>query len=224
MAEVLITLTIIGVIAAITIPNLMQSWRKHQVEVGVKEAYSLLNNALTMAKAEHGSLIEAIQISTAQGNLYIAEKHFSQNYVEPYLKVVKATEPNQYKNRVFNDASLKRIDGSVANQSETNPYQWRQLQLQNGMFLGVHKGSTKYWFIFDINGNKGPNQIAHDIFYFSLEDEAPNRIFAGRTGTKYSWGCESLSQAITVYGGVECSAKIMYNGWKIPDDYPVKKF
>ena len=42
LAEVLITLTIIGVIAALTISNLMQSYRKHQIETGLKSAYSVL--------------------------------------------------------------------------------------------------------------------------------------------------------------------------------------
>ena len=46
LAEVLITLTIIGVIAAITIPNLMQKYTKHQYVVGLKKAYSELSNAI----------------------------------------------------------------------------------------------------------------------------------------------------------------------------------
>ena len=58
LAEVLITLTIIGIIAAITIPNLMQSWKKHQVEVGVKEAYALLSNAIKMSETENGLATE----------------------------------------------------------------------------------------------------------------------------------------------------------------------
>ena len=225
LAEVLITLTIIGVIAAMTIPNLMQSYRKHQVEVGVKTAYSLLNNALTMAKAEHGSLVEAMELSNASDN---PKKYFSQNYVEPYLKVTKTTEPLQSANTIFNDTSLKRIDGSVANQALTNPYAWRQLQLQNGMFLGVSRDTLAsrliYYFVFDINGNKGPNQIAHDIFYFSLEPTEPNKLYAGAYGQGGDGGCGSLSGAVNNWGGVACSSRIMYNGWKIPDDYPVKKF
>ena len=56
LAEVLITLTIIGVIAAITIPNLMQSYKKHQVEVGIKEAYSILSNAIKLSESENGSM------------------------------------------------------------------------------------------------------------------------------------------------------------------------
>ena len=55
LAEVLITLTIIGVIAALTIPNLMQAWRKHEKITQIKEAYSIIQNATKMAIAEHGN-------------------------------------------------------------------------------------------------------------------------------------------------------------------------
>ena len=58
LAEVLITLTIIGVIAALTIPNLMQSYKKHQIETNLKASYTILQNAITMAQSEHGSLQE----------------------------------------------------------------------------------------------------------------------------------------------------------------------
>ena len=43
LAEVLITLTIIGVIAALTIPNLVQSWRKHERISEIKTAYSIIS-------------------------------------------------------------------------------------------------------------------------------------------------------------------------------------
>lgn len=42
LAEVLITLAIIGIIAVLTIPNLLQSYRKHERIVQIKEAYSII--------------------------------------------------------------------------------------------------------------------------------------------------------------------------------------
>ena len=55
LAEVLITLTIIGVIAALTIPNLSRKWSDHADVQKVKEAYSILNNAYKMCIAENGT-------------------------------------------------------------------------------------------------------------------------------------------------------------------------
>ena len=84
LAEVLITLTIIGVIAALTIPNLMQSYKKHQVEVGVKEAYSLISNAIKMSEAENGP--------ASEWNYNLDQSTFPKTYIYPYLKVAKMCE------------------------------------------------------------------------------------------------------------------------------------
>ena len=45
LAEVLITLGIIGIVAALTIPNLTKHYRDKAIISGVKQAYSILGNA-----------------------------------------------------------------------------------------------------------------------------------------------------------------------------------
>ena len=50
LSEVLITLGIIGVVAALTIPNIIKNYQKHKTINRLKTTYSTLNNALEMAK------------------------------------------------------------------------------------------------------------------------------------------------------------------------------
>ena len=54
LAEVLVTLAVIGVVAALTIPTLMSSSNEKQAKTAVKKATSILNQALTMSIAEEG--------------------------------------------------------------------------------------------------------------------------------------------------------------------------
>lgn len=54
LAEVLITLVIIGVIAAMTIPTLMGNTGKEELRVGLKKAISAASQALTMQYAREG--------------------------------------------------------------------------------------------------------------------------------------------------------------------------
>ena len=49
LAEVLITLGIIGVLAAMTIPNLISTYRKKQIEIQAKVTYSTIQQALRFA-------------------------------------------------------------------------------------------------------------------------------------------------------------------------------
>ena len=54
LAEVLITLAVIGVVAALTIPNLVQSYKKRVVETRLARFYSMINQALKMSEVDNG--------------------------------------------------------------------------------------------------------------------------------------------------------------------------
>ena len=57
LAEVLITLGIIGVVAAITLPTLIQNSQRRELQVGLKKGYSTISQALDMYYAENGERI-----------------------------------------------------------------------------------------------------------------------------------------------------------------------
>jgi prepilin-type N-terminal cleavage/methylation domain-containing protein len=54
LAEVLITLAIVGVIAALTIPAVVKNYQKTQIISKLKKVYSAINQAYNMSQAENG--------------------------------------------------------------------------------------------------------------------------------------------------------------------------
>ena len=56
LAEVLITLGIIGVVAAITIPLLVNNYRKKEIATRFEQNYNIIQNAFEMAQVEHGDM------------------------------------------------------------------------------------------------------------------------------------------------------------------------
>lgn len=54
LAEVLITLGIIGVVAAMTMPSLVNEHRNKQYVVAFKKLYSNFSNAIILYKADQG--------------------------------------------------------------------------------------------------------------------------------------------------------------------------
>ena len=58
LAEVLITLGIIGIIAALTIPGLIEGYKKKVTVNKLKHSYSVLSNALLQAVQVHGDPTE----------------------------------------------------------------------------------------------------------------------------------------------------------------------
>lgn len=79
LSEVLITLGIIGVVAAMTLPALIQNWNEKASVTKVKKAYSLLNQAYLRSKEDNGPISEW-NIQTLQDLL---------PYFTPYIKNIR---------------------------------------------------------------------------------------------------------------------------------------
>lgn len=70
LAEVLITLGIIGVVAAMTIPTLLSTTNDQEYKTGIKKAMSALNQAVTMSVALDGTDFSAMSSGTGTGSIY----------------------------------------------------------------------------------------------------------------------------------------------------------
>ena len=225
LAEVLITLTIIGVIAAITIPNLMQSWRKHEVEVKLKEAYSILSNATKISESENGPLNELITDDLTFSN-YSGITQWCTNYISPYIKYDKVGW-SLYSD-LGSNFNFTRVDGTPSDGWATNPGSYYSYVLKNGMYMGAQADKNYGPFIrfyVDINGKKAPNRIGVDVFYFCFVKRTRGLIVGFISNIDYivresANDCTSNKSS----AGYTCSTRIQLNGWKIPDNYPIKKF
>ena len=58
LAEVLITLGIIGVVAALTIPTLMANHRRQVAETRLEKFYTTINQAVKMAEVDYGDMTQ----------------------------------------------------------------------------------------------------------------------------------------------------------------------
>ena len=89
LAEVLITLAVIGIIAAITIPSLLANHQKRTLETQFAKAYRTLSTAVQLAVAEHGE-ISTWDWKNAEGAMSLEEQDaFVKKYFLPHLNVMK---------------------------------------------------------------------------------------------------------------------------------------
>ncbi len=102
LAEVLITLAIIGVVAALTIPSLVQRYQERQYVTHLKKSYAVLQNAFQMAIAEHGTLDQwglskTVTGQDEEGNniLDYTATNMIFSYLEPYLKIASYDNLNE---------------------------------------------------------------------------------------------------------------------------------
>lgn len=165
LAEVLITLGIIGVVAAMTMPTLINNSQKQELVAKYKKVYSEISQAYLMAQNNNGGTIEGLCTSA---NDYIT-------LFSKYLKNVQTCETNDEKPYCFT-RSFKTLTGRVVN-TDTGA----TLTTTDGATLLFYhissscKGTTELNKAIgcariraDINGTKMPNTVGYDIFDFYL--------------------------------------------------------
>ena len=87
LAEILITLGIIGVVAAMTIPNLITGYQKHVTETRLLKFYSTMNQAFRLSQSDNGDMLGWV---TADKNYNDNEiKEWLNEYLLPYIQYYK---------------------------------------------------------------------------------------------------------------------------------------
>lgn len=242
LAEVLITLGVIGVVAALTMPTLITNYQKKQVETQLKKAYSEIAQAIQKAESEHG-LLETWDTSNFDNALERAT-YFGNNYLFQNIKTVEKCVPSS--NACWSENIVKlsgeSIDegGTASSSLLKNSHNVSYVTASGySVYYWLHRVGNGMWYVVDVNGLKKPNKIGKDIFAFNINwgkvDEgikigcypagldtivAPtvDDIVNGtnlETG-KRQYRCNKESDQLSLY----CTALIALDGWKISDDYP----
>lgn len=158
LAEVLITLGIIGVVAAFTIPVLMHDIQDNQFKVAYKKAFSVLSQAIQKANADY-------VLESPTGSYDVAHLDNFKTLMS-YLKTQKTCY-----DRIDNSGCWYK-DGEEFNSSSfSNGYpDLRDLAAIDisGMSWATYAHGYDSSIFVDTNGLKAPNQFGKDRFYFSL--------------------------------------------------------
>ncbi len=233
LAEVLITLGIIGIIAAMTLPALLNKAEKIILKNQFKKSYSTLSQALTKSEVEYGAtpdcyyaIVENSSTSSfdykdSSGGSSVECSAFHKIFMKN-LNVIAKCENNAYPNCIpkyqgvdtmviennpdlSKDEALEKVDGLRGFDQQKILYQNPAFVLSDGSILI----SYATWFeiprIFaiDINGKKGPNKWGYDVF----------DLWTGKTKKGNLIFVGRNSNALVEKGGINTNQMIknMYN-------------
>ena len=165
LAETLITLTIIGVIAALTIPSLISEYQKHTYVVGLKKAYSQLQNAVKMIPITQGCPAGDYdcvgwndwgKVTNIDGQEFNGDLNSKRFYLlSKQFKINKLCYPGS------TDEICKKIGNN------TYYYGDYSFITNDGMIISSG-GFADYTYNIDVNGFKGPNKLGRDQFGFEI--------------------------------------------------------
>jgi prepilin-type N-terminal cleavage/methylation domain-containing protein len=228
LAEVLITLGIIGVVAAITIPTLVQNHRNMVVEKRLQKFYSNINQAILQSEVEYGDKKLWYQDTNSvlvdkDGN-YVkgsstVEKWWNL-YIGPYVK----TTSIKYNNQGLPVFYFPDGTALLANQTAAmrdwiffvtdpdkclNRYGSKSNAAGKCAFMFIYMpgtSTTKNKPVWKYHVEKGFEPYKHSW------DGTEKDLY----DSKSDYGCNSTQK------NAFCTAAIQYNNWKIPKNYPYK--
>jgi prepilin-type N-terminal cleavage/methylation domain-containing protein len=171
LAEVLIALVIIGIVAAITVPTIVSNYQEKAKISKIKKIYSTLSNALTRVRADGGTYI--LEDETLNDDLPTVTNWYN-NYLKPYLITTKVcyntagcfAKPVKYLNGTISSWA-NGLGGPVVTAilSDGSYINIDRAPCKNGILTDAKSSNTYCMRIdFDINGAKGPNVLGKDIF------------------------------------------------------------
>lgn len=194
LAEVLITLGIIGVVSALTLPSVITKYKRQNAETRLKKFYSVINQALQMSVAEHGE-IEFNFVNDTNNDEHSKEvEEFFKQYITKYLVKIKDEKYNQnYYDVVF-------LDGSG--------------------FRGYIGSNDVFYIFYRLNYNTDSSTLTNldgkNEFLFTYNNGRIEPIWKTNSISSLKSNCYQTGN-VQRHG---CAALIMQNGWKIPEDYP----
>ena len=175
LAEVLITLGIIGVVAAMTLPTLISNYQAKQRVTQLKKVYSVLNQAYLRVKEKYGS-VESWGMSTTLTGEVDEDGNEIKDYTSASLFATRLAE-------FLNKSTFVKADESIGNVRTLDGreafYPWipksdRYIRLADGTIIGVGwiencssatDLCTSAWVVFP---KKQDMKLGVDVFNFEL--------------------------------------------------------
>ena len=228
LAEVLITLAIIGVVAALTIPVLYSNYLKTQYVTQLKKAYTQFNQALIQMAADYGctgDLKCTGLFDTDTDNQSLGTE------LVKYFKVTKNCETtsteclSEYHSEYYDGHQL--FGNSIGNYIfvTSDGMSFMVINSKNNCEAGFTGNTPLSQYcgdlVVDVNGLNGPNYIGRDIFYFYITNGQGPLLYPGGGEKDVSNGYwkDADGNPVSCYDGDKqgfyCAGRIMDENWQM---------
>lgn len=228
LAEILVTLLIIGVIAAIIVPATKDTADEKEAYAKLTKAQTTLANITAQLEAEHGPIrFWTWPTKSGEGEDATIENPFLviNDYYVPKMNIRKlcgtdATKGcfTQWNEEAGTGYRIKKITGEANNKFGDGT--WYTFITSDGLYWAASEPLTPYsegnpeyiknayaYFEVDINGEKEPNTIGYDVFGFQLRADGLYPFGGCPNGECSTSGCKEKTGT-----GWQCTAEFLNTG------------
>lgn len=214
LAEVLITLGIIGVVAALTLPAIVQEHRQKSLEAGLARFYSTINQAFIASEIDNGEQRYWVYNDNSC--------EFFEKYLKKYLQITRyeCGYYNKVSEGVYSKLDDNRFVGIYFNSGDMAVFSY------GTMFVYINK-AHKYYRNYTALMSSGPSDdrslYGTLLFPFQIARTRGEGLEA-KDGVEPLGGLKKYSdeeiRQRCINSPNMCVEMIRRNGWKIPKDYP----
>lgn len=198
LSEVLITLGIIGVVAAMTMPALIANNQKKELHTALKKAYSVMSNAYNRLSYDEGTIVNY-------------DTYGYNNFKPHYIKyfdilldckregcVAKESDDGGFGTKIYrNYNKTNQIDSHLLDNG--------QFILKDGMLIMMEVDGGKIFITVDVNGyKKKPNVWGQDVFTFEITKNG-KFLPMGTEGTTYNAQQYCSKTSTSRLNGIACA-------------------
>lgn len=242
LAEILITLGIIGVVAALTMPVLVTKYRNLVYVARLKKSYTTIENGFQKMLADDG--VQYLSDTTAFNSITKDTYYGSSfggggrnicpvfnSYLKKYFRIIdiktdaEAPFSSLNKRARYKSSELTMFeDGSMLRslrlyKSINHDYENCKRMAELGLKLCTIQGDLKI----DVNGIAPPNIQGRDIFDFAISDDGhlfpldglDYAHYYAAGASNWEWHYWLYSCRNNQSSGDGCAARIMEKGWRM---------
>ena len=213
LSEILITLAIIGVVAAITVPSVLTTTQKYQYRSALKKTYSSLSNALNLSYgyylyddyrdweySHQNEFTEEVfnRLSRHLGIIKVCGRKFTENECFAPVKAKNGKPALFFKQNGFAD-NFAHLYTFVLNDGTSVAIDiWYDTSISK--YAGVQNklivNDDNLIILVDINGKKQPNMLGRDVHMFVLTEYGlvpagidDKSIYCNNKKVNYNYDC-----------------------------------
>lgn len=213
LAEVLVTLGIIGVISALTVPTLVKNYQQKAQAVQLRKVITEIESAIDMFITEEGK--------TRLANTSITSSNGVNTFITSHFKTVKTCSSSKTNECFANEKYL-----SISGTEKTFTCSGTSYVLANSAAICAKADDGNIEMYIDINGNQPPNIGGRDMFHVYIQ-QSDGRIYDsisltsggssahGSHSSHHTSHSTSTPQCTTDSFGTGCFAELQNNNWEM---------
>lgn len=238
IAEAMVTMAIIGIVASLTIPTFVAAYRKHVYANSLATAVANFETGMTTMMAKDGvdDLLDTEAWSKIKsGTNYSLTNNSSNTVIENFMKEIRKTLVLEGYNKTLTKYRALQVPemapwvtyGSVIRFNARNGVEYmievsnvseaREKSELEVLAQGTNLQNVAARVLIDVNGDSLPNIIGRDLFWYELGTDGRLYPHYGKDFCAFSGNSCGVpkTKCVIEKDGEYCSAYLKENGYKM---------